>query len=161
VRRRRNPFVLFGVTAIAIAAFAGSASAEIGKKVSVTTGDSGVITSYPTFVDALTVGVPTTYKSKVNFLQVTVSYRTSCSGGDYMGSVVDVGGIQLMNNGIPFETLDEDAAGQIVSKVYYLVPENQGGPVVPPEALVTLTLTSQFGAGCTAINGAMTVKAVK
>ncbi|MFN2375102.1 MAG: hypothetical protein ABR538_01105 [Candidatus Binatia bacterium] len=159
--RRRNAVVLFAVTAATITAFAGSASAEIGKQVSVATGNSGVIPAYPTMVDALTVGVPATYKSKARFLKVTVSYLASCSGGDFMGSLVHVGGVPLADQGIPFETLDEDAVGQVVSKVYYLVPENQGGPVVPPDSMVTLKLTSQLGAGCTATNGTMTVKAAK
>jgi hypothetical protein len=159
--RRRSHVVLLLGTVVAVAILAGSASAEVGKKVSVATGDSGVIASYPTLTDVVTVGVPASYKSKANFLIVTASYLSSCSGGDFMGSVVEVGGIQLVNNSIPFETLDEDAPGQIVSKVYYLVPESQGGPAVPPDSTVTLKVTSQLGSGCTASNATMTVVAAK
>jgi hypothetical protein len=159
--RRCNPVTLLVVTAAAFAALAGNASAEIGKKVSVTTGTTALIPSYPTFASTLAVQVPETYRSRSNFLIVKASYRASCSGGDFMGSVVDVAGYQLTDAGIPFETLDEDAPGQIVSKVYYLLPENLGGPQVPPDSTVTLKVTSQFGSGCSATNGTMTVKAAK
>jgi hypothetical protein len=158
--RRCKPVVLL-VMAAAFTACAGSASAEIGKRVSVTTGSSGVISSYPTFVTALSVQVPPSYKSKSNFLIVKASYLASCNGGDFMGSVVDVGGFQLVDQGIPFEALDEDAPGQIVSKVYYLVPESLGGPEVLPDSTVTLKVTSQYGTGCSASNGTMTVKVAK
>lgn len=157
----RNPFVVLIATAVAVTTFAGTASAEVGKKVSVAIGGVGPIASFPTMSDAATVEVPSSYKSKSNFLKVTASYSAGCSGGDFMGSKIDVGGVEMVNNGLPYEALDEDASSQIVTKQYYLVPENQGGPAVPPDSVVTLKLTSQFGTGCSASNVTMIVEALK
>ena len=78
-----------------------------------------------------------------------------------MGSKVVVDGYELTNNGVPYETLDEDAASQIVTKQYYLVPENQGGPVIAPDSEVKLQITSQLGTGCIYQNVTMVVEAVK
>jgi hypothetical protein len=158
-RRCSRAVLLVGI-AFAFTAIAGSASAEVGKKVAVATGNSGVIVTFPAMTDVLTVAVPATYKSKANFLIVTASYLSSCTGGDYMGSIVEVAGNPLAPY-IPVETYDEDAAGQVVSRVYYLLPENLGGPAVPPASTVTLKMTSISGSGCTARNATMTVEAAK
>jgi hypothetical protein len=109
----------------------------------------------------MTVAVPAGYKSKANFLKVTTTYQASCSGSDYMGSRVNVGGFDMVDGGIPFESHDEDAPSQFISKTYYLVPENQSGPAIPPDSTVTLELTSEFGTGCSISNGTMTVESAK
>jgi hypothetical protein len=155
---------LFGslvVTAVAATAFAGTASAEVGKRVSVATGATGTIVAYPSMTDAVTVAVPASYKSKANFLKVTASYSESCSSGDYTGSKIDVGGVEMVDNSLPFEASDEDASSQIVTKLYYLVPENQGGPTVPPASMVTMKITSGLGTGCYVSNVTLTVEASK
>jgi len=149
------------LAAVAATTFAGTASAEVGKKVSVAVGGASPIAQYPAMSDAATVAVPASYKSKANFLKVTASYSAGCGGSDFMGSMVEVGGVQMVDPGLPYEALDEDAGSQIVTKQYYLVPENQGGPVVPPDATVILKMTSQLGTGCSVSNLTMIVEAMK
>jgi hypothetical protein len=156
-----NSFRFMVAATVVVAAFAGTASAEVGKKVSVAIGSASPIAPYPTFSDAATVALPTSYKSKSNFLKVTTSYSAGCSGGDFMGSKIDVGGVEMVHNALPYEALDEDANSQIVTKLYYLIPESQGGPAVPPDSMVTLKITSQFGTGCSVSNVTMTVEASK
>jgi hypothetical protein len=48
-----------------------------------------------------------------------------------------------------------------VTKQYYLVPENQGGPTITPGAIVVLRITSELGTGCSASNVTMIVEALK
>jgi hypothetical protein len=156
-----SSFAFFGVAAIALTVFAGSASAEIGKKVSVTSGSTGLIAASPLYTDGMTVGVPTSYKSKSSFLRATVTYQSSCGGGDSMSTKVDVGGVDMVDAAATSEAFDEDASNQMVTKVYYLLPENQGGTAVPPNSVVTLKLTSQLGSGCSAASGTMVVEALK
>jgi hypothetical protein len=157
----RNSFIFSIVAAAVVTTFAGTASAEVGKKVSVATGSASPIAPFPTMSDAATVAVPTSYKSKANFLKVTASYSAGCTGGDFMGSKATVDGIDMIDSGLPYEALDEDAVSQIVTKQYYLVPENQGGPVITPGAMVVLKMTSQFGMGCGVSNVTMIVEALK
>jgi hypothetical protein len=157
----RNSVLFSMIAAAAVTTFAGTAFAEVGKKVSVATGGASPIASYPTMSDAATVAVPSSYKSKANFLKVTASYSAGCTGGDFMGSKVSVDGIDMFDAGLPYEALDEDAISQIVTKQYYLVPENQGGPAITPGATVILKMTSQFGTGCAASNVTMIVEALK
>jgi hypothetical protein len=159
--RKPSSFVLFLATAVAITAFAGSAVAEIGKKISVTTGTTGLIAASPTYTDGMTVGLPSSYKSKSNFLQVTVSYQAGCSGGDSISTKVDVGGVEMVSAAVAPESYDEDASYQMVTKVYYLLSEKFGGTPVPEGSMVTLKLTSQLGAGCWTNNGVMVVEALK
>jgi hypothetical protein len=156
-----NPFIFFVVTAVAATAFVGTAFAEVGKKVSVTTGSASPIAPFPTMSDAATVLLPTSYRSKSNFLKVTASYSAGCTGSDFMGSKVSVAGIDMVDAGLPFEALDEDAQSQMVTKLYYLVPENQGGPMIPAGSSATLKITSQFGTGCSVSNVTMVVEAWK
>jgi hypothetical protein len=158
---RHNPFAFLVVTTLAATAFAGTASAEVGKKVSVAYGSTGTIAQFPLMSDAATVAVPSSYKSKTNFLKVTAVYSESCSTGDYSGSKIDVGGVEMVDNSLPFEASDEDANSQIVTKLYYLVPENQGGPAVPPDSQVTMKITSGLGSGCYVTNVVLTVEASK
>jgi hypothetical protein len=155
---RAFPFV---AAVAALTVFAGSASAEVGKTISVASGGSGIIAASPASTSSLAVAVPTGYKSKSNFLKVTTTYQAACNGGDSMSSRINVGGVYMVDSGFPTETLDEDADQQIVSKTYYLVPENQSGPAVPPGSTVTLELTSQLGTGCTANYGTMVVQVAK
>jgi hypothetical protein len=159
--RKPSSFVLFLATAVAITAFAGSAAAEIGKKISVTSGTTGVIAASPTYTDGMTVGLPSSYKSKSNFLQVTVTYQSTCGAGDSMRTKVDVGGVEMVSAAVAPESYDEDASHQMVTKVYYLLSEKQGGAPVPDGSMVTLKLTSQLGAGCWTNNGVMVVEALK
>jgi hypothetical protein len=156
-----NPFVPLAVAAIVVAAFAGTASAEVGKKISVAYGPGGLVSAFPVTINAATVALPASYKSKTNFLKVTTTYSAGCSGSDFMASKVDVGGNEMVDNGYPFEALDEDAVNQIVTKTYYLIPENQGGPAIPPDAMVTVKMTSQFGTGCQVSPVTLTVDALK
>jgi hypothetical protein len=156
---KHNPFVFLVVTAVA--AFASTASAEVGRRVSVATGATGIIVAYPSMTDAVTVAVPSSYKSKANFLKVTATYSESCSGGDYTGSKIDVGGVEMVDNSLPYEASDEDASSQIVTKLYYLVPESQGGPAVPPASTVTMKMTSGLGTGCYVSNITLTVEVSK
>ncbi|MFN2426276.1 MAG: hypothetical protein ABR587_07500, partial [Candidatus Binatia bacterium] len=104
--RKSSSFIVFVVTAVAVTAFAGSASAEIGKRISVASGSMGVIAASPLYTDGMTVGVPTSYRSKSNFLQVTVTYQASCIGGDSMGSKVDVGGVEMVSAAVATESYD-------------------------------------------------------
>jgi hypothetical protein len=108
-----------------------------------------------------TVALPASYKSKSNFLKVTTTYSVGCSGGDFMSSRVDVGGNLMVDAGYPFEAHDEDASNQIVTRTFYLVPENQGGPVITPGSMVKVQMTSQFGTGCQVGGVTLTVDALK
>lgn len=156
-----SPFALVVATAVAVAALAGTAAAEVGKKISVTSVFSGLVVASPAFTDGGNVAVPASYKSKTNVLKVTTSYQANCGGGDSLRSKVTVGGVDMLDAGLPVDTFDEDAGYQIVTKTYYLVPENMGGPAIAPESLVTLNLTSQLGTGCVASSGTMIVEALK
>jgi hypothetical protein len=156
-----NPFAFALVTAVAVTAFAGTASAEVGKQISVTTVYSGIAPAAPAFTDAVTLAVPTSYKSRSNILRVTTSYQASCVGGDKLRSKVTVGGIDMVDAGLPVDTHDEDAGYQIVTKTYYLASESMGGPIVAPASSVVLQLTSQLGTGCYVGSGTMFVEAVK
>jgi hypothetical protein len=158
---KRKSFVFFMVTAAVVTVSAGNASAQVGKKVSVTSGYSFSIPASPTYSDGMTIGVPSSYRSKSNFLQATVTYQSSCGGGDNMRTKVDVGGVEMVSVPAAAEAFDEDASNQMVTKVYYLLPESQGGSPVPEGSMVTLKLTSQLGTGCTAYNGTMVVEALK
>jgi hypothetical protein len=156
-----NPFAFAIAAALAASALAGTASAEVGKKISATIVYSGLVTSSPAFSDATSVALPASYKSKSNVLKVTTSYQAYCSAGDSLRSKVTVGVTDMLDSGLPVDTFDEDAGYQIVTKTYYLVPENMGGPAIPPDAMVTLKLTSQLGTGCSAGSGTMVVEALK
>jgi hypothetical protein len=83
--KTRNSLIFSVVAAAVVTTLAGTASAEVGKKVSVATGGASPIAEFPLMSDAATVAVPSSYKSKANFLKVTASYSAGCSGGDYMG----------------------------------------------------------------------------
>jgi hypothetical protein len=157
---KRNSLVFFVVAGVSLSVFAGSAAAEIGKKVSVASGSTGVIATSPVYTDGMTVGVPSSYKSKSYFLQATVTYQSTCSGGGSMSTKVDVGGVEMVTTPVAPEAYDEDASNQMVTKVYYLLPESQGGSPVPPASMVTLKLTSQSGT-CYTNNGTMVVEALK
>jgi hypothetical protein len=159
--KKCNLFVSLALTAIVVPALAGTASAEVGKKMSVTTGGTGIIAAFPVFTDGATVGVPSTYRSKSNFLKVTTSYQATCGSGDSVRSKVDVGGVDMVDSSLPYEAYDEDAGNQIVTKSYYLAPESQGGPIIAPDAIVTLKVTSNLGTNCTINYGTRVVEAVK
>jgi hypothetical protein len=156
-----NPFVSLAWTAIVVTALAGTASAEVGKKMSVTTGNAGLIAASPVFTDGATVAVPSSYKSKSNFLKVTTSYQASCGAGDSAKSKVDVGGVEMVDSSVPYESYDEDAGYQIVTKSYYLLPESQGGSAIAPDSMVTLKLTSTLGIGCSMNYATMVVEVAK
>jgi hypothetical protein len=157
---KRFTRVAVSVSVVLIAS-AGVASAEVGKKISVASNAVSVAAgSFPSFSTPLSVAIPTTYRSKTNFLKITTTYQTQCTGGDYMGSEVRVGGFNAELAGLPIESWDEDAASQVVTKTYFLVPESQSGPAIPPESLVEVRVTSNNG-NCQTAFATLTVEATK
>jgi hypothetical protein len=149
------------LTALVLVGSAGIASAEVGKRISVASTVASIVSgSYPTMATVLSEAVPTSYRSKSNFLKITTSYQATCAGGDVMGSQVLVGGTPAALSGLPYEANDEDATYQIVTKVYYLVPESLGGPVIAPESLVEVQITSNNG-DCLAAHATLVVEAAK
>lgn len=156
-----NRFAFVAVTAVAVSALPGAASAEVGKKISVAPVGSGVVAASPVFTSAGSLAVPTSYKSKSNVLKVTTSYQATCGSGDTLRSKVTVGGVDMVDAGLPVDAFDEDVSYQMVTKTYHLVPEKQGGPAVPKASTVTLQLTSELGTGCSISSGTMIVEALK
>jgi hypothetical protein len=156
-----NSFAVAVAMAVTVSAVAGTASAEVGKKISVNYIYSGLIAAAPAFTDGVTVAVPTSYKSRSNVLKVTTAYQATCTGGDFIRSKIDVDGVDMLDAGLPVEAIDEDASNQIVTKTYYLLPESMGGPAIAPDSIVTLKLTSQLGTGCYVGSGTIIVEAHK
>lgn len=150
------------IAASMIVVFAGLAEAEQGKRIS--TGEAlsvSPVAAFPALSDALTVPVPKAYKSKSNFLKVTTTYQAGCSAGDSLGSRISIDGQVPQDSTFPFEAFNEDAAFQMVTKVYFFDSEAAGGPAIAPGSSVTLQLASSTGTGCGVSAIRMVVEALK
>ena len=135
----------------------------IGKKISVASAQTPPsLPTYPTFLAVATVNVPTSYKSRTQFLDISTSVQEGCPGGGQILGMVKVGGTSIEPSpGLPFY----EAGGpnsETAGRQWVVVPESAGGLPVAPGALVELLL-SQTGTGsdCYAGGIALTVRAAK
>jgi hypothetical protein len=152
--------IIVSVVAGLLVAGAGSAMAGVGKKVSSATGGfTGTIAAYPSTTTLISVAAPTAYKSKANFLKVTVTYQGSCVSGDRMGALAFVGAVP-----IPTDVAAYDASTdgfRVTTHTFILEPESLGGPTVPAASNVAVRLTSNSGTGCASQDGVVVVEALK
>jgi hypothetical protein len=132
--------------ALVLAATAASGQAFVGKTVSLFAAvDEGSVAVSPDRVTIASVAVPTKYRSQKHFLLVTASVAESCLGRT-LASFLTVGGVAATpdpGGDGPTECSDSDWAFR--TKQWLLPPESQGGPEVPPGALVELKLTDHSG----------------
>lgn len=140
-----NRFALWISVLALVAGGVGDSHAGVGKRVSTTYAFALLSigpTSSPTQV---MLALPTSYKSKKNFLKISTTYQAHCAGGGHQYSRVLVGSTPVNDDQFRLENADEDDGYEYVSKVYFLDPESQGGPAIDPAAMVTLELGDSIG----------------
>jgi hypothetical protein len=117
-----------------------------GKKVSVVSRNAlTVVPAFPGSV-TVTVPVPSTYKSKKDFLLITTSVQEFCSG-ENIYSGVSVGGVDAEPgpSGSFYTECSNSSGFEYHSRAWFLAPESAGGSPVPPGSSVTWTISSGIG----------------
>ena len=134
----------------------------VGKTISTASdvGLPGHAPAAPTVTPYLPVGVPSGYKSKKAFLNVTTTIQVECDGVDSIATRVKVGSVyaEPTGSGLVVET---NETNELVTRKWFLVPESQGGPAVPAGATVSLEVSSASGTGCAIGFGSLTAEAQK
>lgn len=142
-----------------------AAQAGVGKRIS--TNVQMNLEETVTFGDrvVLSAQVPTSYKSKKDFLKVTATFNSSCFYGAF-GTTVQVDGQYLW--GVGSYLSEQVGSGyaeepQTISKTWFLDPESFGGPVITPESSVSLIFTGQIESTtlCYIYGATLVVEAVK
>ncbi|HXC53304.1 MAG TPA: hypothetical protein VN634_20635 [Candidatus Limnocylindrales bacterium] len=156
--------IMLGVASLmVVAASSTPVHAQVGKKIStaaVTVGGA-VIAAYPSETTAVSVAVPTGYKSSASFLKVTANYQVACSGTDKISSRVVVGGQTMEDGSLPYEFSGSTSGYRVLSKSYYLASEKLGGPAVPPGSTVEVRLNSDLGTSCLLYQATIIVETTK
>jgi hypothetical protein len=96
--------------------------------------------------------LPTKYKSKKNFLLVTVSAQATCSGDFIAGSVVVDGQALLPSPGAYIMCSSDDQPVFRVAQ-WVLAPESLGGPAITPGSTVSVTFNSGGSASTITVGG--------
>jgi hypothetical protein len=138
---RVRPFALPLALAGLLAAGAASGQAFVGKTVSLFAAtDEGTFVAEPDTVAVASVAVPTKHRHKKSFLLITASTQESCIGG-VVSSSLTVGGVEAVPSTLN-TTECTDSGWAFRTRHWFLPPSSQGGPELPPDALVELRLRS-------------------